>query len=412
MTWQRCFGLVLTAVLTAGLTTTTAAQDVPPTGPEGVDWQLTGYVDDSTGEMVSVPLGVQATLRLEGGRATGSGGCNQFDGGYTIDGTSLSFDAQMSVTLSLCDDTVQAVEDAYLAALPKVDGWLIDGEVLELTDSFGEVLLTLEVPHIMLTTSQLSGLSDRLAALQSLVDDLGSRLEALRADTEALNVPRLRDRIKALETANKDLTSRLTKLEKSSTGTSSGSSGSGNAATFTAAEQVLLSGIPSRISRHCKPLRSSLPKGTRAAVTCTPATKVVTGVDYYLLEGAQAASEFGDVMSTFNVPDAVAADQTCEQGIKSQRRWIANRWQAEGCFRTNKQAEVRFIENATDCRKLKVGNNRLNDPAIYMALQGSDQDVASVWAWATRGVAPAAGQLTSLVQPIPSDLGTATSCPS
>ncbi len=68
-----------------------------------------------------------------------------------IDGTSLLFSEEMAVTLSLCDEDLQSVEDAYLAALGQVDGWIIDDGALELSDDFGDVILTFEVPDIMLT---------------------------------------------------------------------------------------------------------------------------------------------------------------------------------------------------------------------------------------------------------------------
>jgi hypothetical protein len=171
---------------------------------------------------------------------------------------------------------------------------------------------------------------------------------------------------------------------------------------------VLLKGIPARIANTCSPLRSSLPKSTRGAVTCRPNTNAVSSVDYYLMNGADAAAEFSSVMNQFNVPDVVAADQTCAQGVKSQRFTFGSGWQAEGCFRTGGTAQVRFIDNAADCRKLRVNKKTMPNPAIYMALQGSDLE--RVYSWATRNVPAGANQLTSITQPIPSNLGTSPSC--
>jgi hypothetical protein len=134
-----------------------------------------------------------------------------------------------------------------------------------------------------------------------------------------------------------------------------------------------------------------LPKGTEAAVRCTPDTASVATLDYYLLDGEDAATAFSSTMSTFNVPEAVSDTQTCEFGVKSQRVFLGNGWQSEGCFRTGGHAELRFVDNATDCRQLRVNQRRLESPAFYMALQGATGDVEAVHAWATATLATSSG---------------------
>ncbi len=381
---SRLIGTALAAILAAGLPAGTVAQDAVPSSPEGVDWALTAYYDEAGAELVAVPFEVEPTLRLQDGAASGSGGCNEFSGSYQIDGSSLRFGEEMTVTLALCGDPAQPTEDAYLAALADVDGWTIDAGVLELSDGFGDVILTFEVPHIMWTTTQMTELMITLEELRTGMADAQVEAETLRADMEGLNVSRLRERIKVLEADNKKLKSQVQTLERAPltdptpkpTGPTS----------FSAAEKVLLGGIPPRIAKTCSPLRSSLPKGTRAAVTCTPNTSAVSGLDYFLMEGEDAAASYGSVMNTFNVPKALASDQTCAQGVKSQRRWLARGWQADGCYRTQGHAEVRFVDNATRCRKLKVGSRTLQSPAFYIALQGNDNNVAGVYGWATRNL--------------------------
>ena len=49
-------------------------------------------------------------------------------------------------------------------------------------------------------------------------------------------------------------------------------------------------------------------------------------------------------------------------------------------------AQLRFVDNATDCKKLKVGGKTLSSPAFYIALQGTNNDVAQVYDWATRNL--------------------------
>ena len=407
MTHHRLIGAGLSVALVAGLPGAIAAQDQPVT-PEGVDWTLTSYLDEQTAEVVGVPLGLQPTLRLQDGTASGLAGCNQFSGGYELDGSSLRFSEEMGVTLALCEPDAQAVEDAYLAALGQTDGWLIDAGALKLSDGFGDVILTFEVPDIMLTTSQLSGLVATLDGLRTEIDDLTAELVTLRDDMQAQNVDRLRERIKALESDNSKLQQRVDALEENPQPTAR----PGNTVSFSKAEKILLEGVPKRIESYCSPLRSSLPKGTRAAVTCQPNTSAVADINYYLMEGDDAAAVYASTMSTFNVPQAVSSTQTCEQGVKSQRQWVGGGWQADGCYRTNQRAEVRFIENATECRKLTVGGKTLPSPAFYIEVQGSDSDVERVYQWATKGLGSDAAQLSSLIVPIKRpDAGWSPSCP-
>ncbi len=130
------------------------------------------------------------------------------------------------------------------------------------------------------------------------------------------------------------------------------------------------------------------------------------------MEGDDAASAYAATMSTFNVPQATSDTQTCEQGVKSQRQWVGGGWEADGCYRTNQRAEVRFIDNATECRKLKVGGKTLPSPAFYIEVQGNDNDVEGVYSWATKGLDAGAGQLASLTVPIKRpDAGWSPSCP-
>ena len=207
-----------------------------------------------------------------------------------------------------------------------------------------------------------------------------------------LNVDRLRERVKALEAGAQELQGQVDALQESA------GAASGNG--FSQAEGILLEGIPTRIASRCVPLRAALPKGTYAAVRCAPDSAVVASVDYHLMEGDDAAAAFGATMQTFNVPEAASETETCEFGVKSQRVWIGNGWQSEGCYRAGERAELRFVDNATACRQLKVGQKRLGSPAIYIALQGASGDVKGVHAWATRNLAEGSTQVTSITQPI------------
>ncbi len=392
---RRLIEAVILATLSAGLPAIAGAQDGPPNTPEGVDWTLTSYLDTETAEVISVPFGVTATLLLQDGAASGSAGCNQFNGSYQIEGTSLSFSEEMAVTLALCEDDVQAVEDAYLSSLGEVDGWMIDAEALELSNSFGDVILTFEVPDIAWTASQMSDLMTTLQGLRTQIDTLTTEAVTLREQLDGQNVVQLRKRIKALESDDRQLTKRLDTLAKAPKPTTKPTD-----AALAKWEQTLLKAVPKRIAKTCEPLRTSLPSGTQAALTCTPNTAAVGNLEYYLMEGEDAAAAYQVTMSDFNVPQATSTNKTCEEGSKSQRQWIGGDWEADGCFRSKGRAEVRFIDNATDCRKLKVSGTTLQSPTFYIGIQGKDDDIKRVYKWATKGLDPGSGQITSLTVPI------------
>jgi heat shock protein HslJ len=371
--------------LVAGATSAQPSAEAPLITPEDIEWKLTGYA--RAGTVVAVPFGIAATLMLTSGVASGSGGCNTFSGTYTLSGSSLTFGDEISRTLALCTTAgVQTVEDAYMAALPNVAGWAGTSTSLTLTDVSGQTLLTFEVPGVGLTTSELTSLMTTLQSLQA-------GIASLREEVQRLNVDRLRERVRTLETTAEELGDQVANLEETGNGRSQGNG-------FTQAEGVLLEGIPTRIASRCVPLRAGLPKGTEAAVRCTPETAAVTTLDYFLLDGEDAAAAFSSTMTTFNVPEAVSDTQTCEFGVKSQRVFLGNGWQSEGCYRTGGHAEVRFVDNATDCRQLRVNQRRLESPAFYMALQGTTGDVEAVHAWATRNLTDASSQITSITQPI------------
>jgi heat shock protein HslJ len=139
-------------LLVGAVTSTTLAGDSPspsagasqaPGAPtlEGTDWLLTDA--RLSGAYAGIPAEVVATLRMEGGQAGGSGGCNQWSAPYTLDGEALSFGAITS-TLMLCDGPGGQVETFYLADLAGVTRWSIEGTTLTLTGDDGDPILAFE----------------------------------------------------------------------------------------------------------------------------------------------------------------------------------------------------------------------------------------------------------------------------
>ena len=147
--------LALAAALAISLPAATAAQMEDPS-PEGVVWHLAGYA--VAGELGIVPWHVDPTLLLDGGRASGSSGCNRFDGTYTLEGDALSFDEAFVMTRMACGDEAGVVEDAYMATLPRTARWSIEDDVLSFFDEAGERLLDFERAVVSLTPSDVAAL--------------------------------------------------------------------------------------------------------------------------------------------------------------------------------------------------------------------------------------------------------------
>jgi heat shock protein HslJ len=105
---------------------------------EGVTWQVS---EARTGEGALTPAGVTATFELQDGQITGSGGCNRFFGGYTLDGASLTID-QPGSTMMACDDATMAFEQAFLGSLGEVASYTLIGQQLHLFGADGTLLIS------------------------------------------------------------------------------------------------------------------------------------------------------------------------------------------------------------------------------------------------------------------------------
>jgi heat shock protein HslJ len=128
--------LAATGVLLAACLQTALAA-----GLEGQDWQLTSYRTES-GLADAAQAGTRAVLRFEGGRLSGSAGCNRLLGSYTSDGDALELAPNMASTMMACPPLLMAQEQAVIQALGQVTGYSITNDELILTDAAGETLLT------------------------------------------------------------------------------------------------------------------------------------------------------------------------------------------------------------------------------------------------------------------------------
>jgi heat shock protein HslJ len=108
-----------------------------PAAPDlaGAEW----IVEDIGGRGVVDRARVSITFGAEG-RAFGSGGCNRFTGGYTLDGASLRF-GQMAGTMMACVPALGEQEQRFHAALAEVRGWRIENGLLHLANGAGATVI-------------------------------------------------------------------------------------------------------------------------------------------------------------------------------------------------------------------------------------------------------------------------------
>ena len=303
-----------------------------------------------------MPWNVDATLSLEAGQARGSGGCNDFGSRYELDGVALTFGVPDTTDVG-CTASVMDVEIAFMAALPEVASWAIDSGTggyrgLHLYDAAGDIILTFEKPSISLTPSDISSLSQLLEDQQAQIDRLAERLDSVRIGT-------LRDRVKALEDAVKQLTVAATRP----------------GSTFSSAERTLLRGVPTRIRSTCRSLRGSgLPSGTLAAVRCDPGAGVVSEMAYYLLPYRAAERTFTTLLTDKGAPGRFS----CPEGRAGQA--LLSPYHATGCSVDGGRANVRLVAWAADCHELDVAGRRVRSRPST---------------WRSRAVAAASGPSTS-----------------
>jgi heat shock protein HslJ len=151
---------------------------------EGVEWTLSEFSRD--GDLGGIPDGVNATLLLLDGQATGNSGCNPFFGAYQIDGPSITFDETLGLTRMACTDDAQVVEEAYLAALTTVTSWSIEADSLQLRADPGTSVLVYHGPTTEIAHSDIGAILAALGALNTEFDRLRVRVDALEgADASA-----------------------------------------------------------------------------------------------------------------------------------------------------------------------------------------------------------------------------------
>lgn len=141
--WQRLLWIglpILAIVVVVFLVISRQDDDETNVSIEGVEWQLAELRVD--GALAPAIPDSSASLLLDSGDASGSGGCNSFNGGYALDGASLTF-TPLASTLRLCNDPpgIDNQESTYFALLSGVDEQAVVDDQLVLSSDGAEVLV-------------------------------------------------------------------------------------------------------------------------------------------------------------------------------------------------------------------------------------------------------------------------------
>lgn len=71
------------------------------------------------------------TFATENNRAFGSGGCNNMNGGYKLDGNKLKI-GPMASTMMACTQEIMQLEDNFSKMLIETDNYIISGDKMQL----------------------------------------------------------------------------------------------------------------------------------------------------------------------------------------------------------------------------------------------------------------------------------------
>jgi heat shock protein HslJ len=129
--------IAATQAPTRPLTITAVATATVPL--EGTPWKLAALAD-SKGNAVPTLAGTEVTALFQGGRVTGSAGCNNYAATFKATGAALTVNAPAMTTRKACAQAIMQQESTYLGTLAKAAAYKIDGDKLELRNAAGALL--------------------------------------------------------------------------------------------------------------------------------------------------------------------------------------------------------------------------------------------------------------------------------
>lgn len=106
----------------------------------GTEWTLMEYIYNSTHQQVIPGTTVTLSFR-EGGRISGSSGCNLYSGNYELEGSTITIE-EVSYTLIGCLDPVMRQEGRYLSLLSDAVSVTVGDDTLKFADTHGNTILS------------------------------------------------------------------------------------------------------------------------------------------------------------------------------------------------------------------------------------------------------------------------------
>lgn len=137
----------------------------------GAEWDVTMY-NNGREAVVGVIEGTEITALFGAdGELSGSAGCNQYIGSYTVDGNAIEI-GQLGSTMRFCPepDGVMEQEQAFLAALQSAATFTIEGDALEMRTADGAiaVMMTQRVEVDLPAPPEPTAPTGRVVGTQSL----------------------------------------------------------------------------------------------------------------------------------------------------------------------------------------------------------------------------------------------------
>jgi heat shock protein HslJ len=113
-----------------------------PANPLVGGWDVTGYNNGQGGVVSPIP-GTTLTARFgDDGSLSGSAGCNDYNGTYTIEGDAITI-GPLATTRKACEEAIMTQEQQFLAALQGSTSYRISGDVVTLVLASGSIGVTL-----------------------------------------------------------------------------------------------------------------------------------------------------------------------------------------------------------------------------------------------------------------------------
>ncbi|MFL5709357.1 MAG: META domain-containing protein [Chloroflexota bacterium] len=158
-----------------------AASATAGSGLEGTLWRLTGYLGPD-GNAVEVPEAISASATFADATVSGNAGCNDYTGGYTVDGDKLTI-GPLASTRKACGPAQSALETVFLTALGRVATFTASPTELQLKTAEGKVGLSFAATQpagLSKTRWVATGVNNGKGAVSSVVT--GTSLTAIFAE--------------------------------------------------------------------------------------------------------------------------------------------------------------------------------------------------------------------------------------